>query len=295
MKPYINKSQHQQVQLSSPLLSQDFTTTPTTTEIQKKVWTTSKNQTSHDRQATSFFLELRSKYNREFTDKKTNKNAIWQKIADEMNAKHFFVGEGVEGREKCRQKFSNLESSYKKYVDKKNSTGEGKVDKPPFFEVLDGLLGKKHKISPVLIYDTLKEINPEVPKASSISQVVNDDASNRIVGCTENLPANTEKNTATNNMTTSHSQNCSSVASTSQGTRNRFNNTKTTIRPNKNEIFQKIYETTVETRNTNQKNFENLMRFLNTESERRHLEVMAVLEKINKKRKRRRSSSDEED
>lgn len=90
-----------------------------------KVWTTSRTQTESDKAATIYFLALRKKLNHKFSDKCTPKNSLWLEIAGNMNEAGFFVGEGTEGREKCRQKFVNLHSSYIKYMDKKRSTGEG--------------------------------------------------------------------------------------------------------------------------------------------------------------------------
>ncbi|KAG5866586.1 hypothetical protein JTB14_008160 [Gonioctena quinquepunctata] len=128
--------------------------------ISVPVWKTSKNQTERDREATRFFLDLRKKYDKEFADKATNKNSVWTQIAKIMNDNGFFVGDGIDGREKCRQKFSNLQASYIKYVDKRKQTGEGKIVKPPFYDELEDIMGDKHKIEPILVLDffPLKEL-----------------------------------------------------------------------------------------------------------------------------------------
>ncbi|KAG5891463.1 hypothetical protein JTB14_004409 [Gonioctena quinquepunctata] len=88
-------------------------------DIPVHVWKTRKNQTDRDREATRIFLDLRKKYDKEFADKTTNKNSVCAQIAKIMNDNGFFVGDGIDGREKCRQKFSNLQASYIKYVDKR--------------------------------------------------------------------------------------------------------------------------------------------------------------------------------
>ncbi|KAG5866048.1 hypothetical protein JTB14_006421 [Gonioctena quinquepunctata] len=101
------------------------------------------------------FLDLRKKYNWDFADKTTNRNSIWAQIAKIMNDNGFFVGNGIDGREKCRQKFSNLQASYIKYVDKRKQSGEEKIDKPPFYDELEDIMGDKHKIEPKLVLDSL--------------------------------------------------------------------------------------------------------------------------------------------
>ncbi|KAG5884020.1 hypothetical protein JTB14_014795 [Gonioctena quinquepunctata] len=101
------------------------------TDIPVPVWKTSKNQTDRDRETTKFFLDLRKNYDKEFADKTTNKNSVWAQIGKIMDDNGFFVGDGIDGREKYRQKFSNIQASYIKYVDKRKQTGEGKIVKPP--------------------------------------------------------------------------------------------------------------------------------------------------------------------
>lgn len=106
------------------------TTTSSPVSIEKgnqnKIWST-RVQTKIDKTATFYFLELRKELNNKFADKYTPKNSLWQKIAQKMNEANFFVGDGIEGREKCRQKFVNLQSSYMKYIDKRRNTGEGTI------------------------------------------------------------------------------------------------------------------------------------------------------------------------
>ncbi|KAG5891197.1 hypothetical protein JTB14_012682 [Gonioctena quinquepunctata] len=120
-------------------------------DIPVPVWKTSKNQSERDREGTRFFLDLRKQYDKEFAGKTANKNSVWTQIAKIMNDNGFFVGDGIDGREKCRQKFSNLQASYIKCVDKRKQTGEGNIVKPPFYDELEDIMGDKHKIEPILV------------------------------------------------------------------------------------------------------------------------------------------------
>jgi hypothetical protein len=65
----------------------------------------------------------------------------------------YSVGEG--GREKCRQKFANLQSSYLRTKEKRRRTGEEKVQDSPYFQEMDAILGDKHKTQPLLVIDSL--------------------------------------------------------------------------------------------------------------------------------------------
>ncbi|XP_050307426.1 uncharacterized protein LOC126744120 [Anthonomus grandis grandis] len=127
------------------------------------VWC-SKKPSPRDIQATYTFLELRAKYASEFDDKKNTKNTIWQKIVIEMNNNNFFVGLGSEATERCRKKIANLQSAYMKYQDERRKTGQGKVQKPPFYDELDQILGSKDKVTPSILIDrvSVNNINPTV-------------------------------------------------------------------------------------------------------------------------------------
>ncbi|CAG9773472.1 unnamed protein product [Ceutorhynchus assimilis] len=95
---------------------------------EQKVWTTSKGQTPRDLQATAFFLCLRKDLDKKFKDKKTANTTLWQEVAEKMNRNGYFVGYGSDGRERCRQKFANLQQTYLKYIDRRRQTGEDTLD-----------------------------------------------------------------------------------------------------------------------------------------------------------------------
>ncbi|CAG9773497.1 unnamed protein product [Ceutorhynchus assimilis] len=118
----------------------------------------SRKPLSTDVQATTYLLELRKEMSNQFDDRKHSKNTLWQQIAKKLNEKNFFVGQGLEGAEKCRKKFANLQASYVKYKDKKKGTGEGYICKPPFYDELDEILGFKDKITPQLLIDSTDKL-----------------------------------------------------------------------------------------------------------------------------------------
>lgn len=105
------------------------------------IWSHKKN-TEHDAQATEYFLQLRGeeKYKPLFADKKFGKFKLWMEIAKEMNNAGYYVGDGREGAERCRQKFSNLEKSFLKYIRHVRSETRNKREPPPFYEYMVNLV-----------------------------------------------------------------------------------------------------------------------------------------------------------
>ncbi|CAH1114923.1 unnamed protein product [Psylliodes chrysocephalus] len=75
-----------------------------------------------------------------------------------MNQMGFYVGNGIEGREKVRQKFSNLHAKYIKYCDARKNTGQGKLKVPKCYEEMEDILGDKHKVNPIINIDSLNVI-----------------------------------------------------------------------------------------------------------------------------------------
>lgn len=117
------------------------------------VWTTKKSSIK-DIEATGLLLKLRKDWAGKFDDQKTSKITLWLKIANELNNKNLYVGEGAEAAEKCRKKCSNLQSSYIRYKNKNRQTGDGAVAKPPFFSEIDDILGTKDKVCPQIVIDS---------------------------------------------------------------------------------------------------------------------------------------------
>ena len=81
-------------------------------ENKTTLWTSAKIPTDADHQVALALLSLRQEYDAELADKKIIKNDIWKKIAVKMNSMEFFVGDGTDGRENCRQKLANMQSAY---------------------------------------------------------------------------------------------------------------------------------------------------------------------------------------
>lgn len=84
-------------------------------ETDDRIWC-SKRKHEKDHEATLLFLKLRSKYASKFNDRKTIKSSLWQRIAVEMSEAGFYIGDGKESGEKCRQKFANLQRTYMNHI-----------------------------------------------------------------------------------------------------------------------------------------------------------------------------------
>lgn len=98
----------------------------------------SKESNQQDKEGTLAFLSIRNKYSSLFEDKKTVKNSLWQRIADEMTDMGYNLGAG--GAEKCRQKFANLQKTYMGHVKHMKTTGEKKRDPPLYFDEKHSIL-----------------------------------------------------------------------------------------------------------------------------------------------------------
>ncbi|CAG9815530.1 unnamed protein product [Phaedon cochleariae] len=188
------------------------------------------------------------------SDKKNNKNMLWTEISTKLNEMGYYVGQGVQGRDKCRQKFTNLQASYINYKDKQKMTGQGKIVMPPSFHEIDEILGSKDKTYTVLVIDSLPESLPESSQASS------------------------------------------SQTNESSVKENRFKRVKASVVPNKNIVLEKLYSLGKENQEIRKEQFSSMMTFLNSESEKRHEETMALINSLSKnrtvKRKRRENTSD---
>lgn len=95
-------------------------------------------------------------------DKRTHKTKVWQQVHEEMVKLGFRVYESSkDGGIKCNQKWRNLE---KNYVDfKRNagpkSTGKGRKDPPPYYNLLHAAFSDKHTVNPPVVLDTLNISN----------------------------------------------------------------------------------------------------------------------------------------
>lgn len=166
--------------------------------------------------------------------------------------------EGVNAREKVRQKFSNLQSTYIKYRDSQKRTGEGKLKAPKYFDELEEILGFKHKANPILVIDSTPSKNVHENEESSKPSCSTK---------SENLPPN------------------------------RFDVIKKTVRPKseKQETLKELVLIQKQNREIRSKEFSSMMNMFQEQNEQRNKQILLLIEKMEKKskRKRRSSSSDE--
>lgn len=102
-------------------------------------WSTKRTSKS-DHEAIILLLELRKKKAKQFADKTTRKAKLWADIGKEIITEGYNLGETP--AEKCRQKFTNLQKAYTKYINNQKITGSEKMEIPPFFEEMNEILGK---------------------------------------------------------------------------------------------------------------------------------------------------------
>lgn len=246
-----------------------------------ELWKTSKTQSQKDHEATLILLDLRKQFDKDFLDKKSAKNIIWKKIADHMNNMGFYVGQGTDGREKVRQKFANLQTSYMKFIQKRKLTGEGAIDTPPYYNEINEILGDKHKVCPPIIIDS--EIDNETKGDTKEN---------------ERMPCSTNKNKVKMPQPyTVDSNSCGSSSSTPVTSKNRFMEIKKSCRPQKErvvDVMKDIHKENIERR---KEEFTTLVELLREESKQRHIEVMALINSVKKKHsgeKRKRVDTESE-
>lgn len=91
-------------------------------------------------------------------DKRTPKQKVWENIALKLQEDHgYVVGKSLkDSGMKCHQKWRNLEKGYMIFIQNSKKTGTGKTKSPAYFELLHSILGKKHKVKPPILLDTLQ-------------------------------------------------------------------------------------------------------------------------------------------
>lgn len=139
------------------------------TDLRTCIWTQRK-PTLADIEATEKLLDLRLKYADKYDDKKTTKQSLWIKIAEELKNEGFDLGNIKDSAEKCRQKFANLQKGYINFINHCKKTGNEKRNPPQFYEKLNSILGEKHKIFPLMTHDSLiEETNQHTSSAATSS------------------------------------------------------------------------------------------------------------------------------
>lgn len=236
----------------------------------KLIWTSSKKITEEDIQACHAFLSLRKSLNHKFEDKTTSKNALWQEIATKLNEMGFFVGDGILGREKCRQKFMNLRHVYIKYKDQVRQTGQGFLKKPHFYDELEDILRDKHKSNPTFVLDSSrpshkqessKEVNTEHISIPSTSQQSYTPSHKPV----SSMVVNTEDN---------------SIPSTSKQStpkKNKFQLIKKTVRPKKS-VLSTVENLIKEERTLRTQQFQEIIETLKKQNEQRHEQTMGIID-----------------
>ncbi|XP_044760423.1 uncharacterized protein LOC123317876 [Coccinella septempunctata] len=145
------------------------------------------------------FLSLREKYSSQFDDKKTNKSQIWRKIWKEMEEAGYNLGDN--GVERCRQKFANLQKQYLAHLNHMKKTGSEQREQPLYFDKMHNLLHMKDKINP----QNLQESTGASTSGASRNNMLS--------------------------LNASVTQEISESTGTAEAIRNRFRNTKNSVRP----------------------------------------------------------------
>lgn len=122
-------------------------------------WNTPR-PTAIDIEATETFIDIvkDSSIQLLLKDKKTTKNKVWIKVYNEMVKRGYCVHSvEKEGGIKCSQKGRNLERNYAEFKlnSGPKSTGRGRKDPPPYYELLHSVFADKHTVQPPVLLDTL--------------------------------------------------------------------------------------------------------------------------------------------
>lgn len=165
----------------------------------------------------------------------------------------YFVGEGIQGREKVRQKFANLQFAYFKTNERRRRTGEGKVDDSPYYKEMDEILGDQHKTQSVLLMDSIKP---------------------RAVQAKENEVGHSSPNTESE-------ISCSSSQPDGQP-HNPFNTIKNTVTPPtpRNTALQEMVEIQKENQKIRKEEFKAMIEMFTKQNADRHEETMALIKSM---------------
>ncbi|CAH1106794.1 unnamed protein product [Psylliodes chrysocephalus] len=189
-------------------------------------------------------------------------------------------------------------SSYFKYKDKQRRTGEGKIDKPPYYDELENILGDRHNAQPLLVIDsTVASTKTDFSKESS-SEL------NLLNYIPSTSQCKTKPTTHTGMISNSEDDEVGSFSytvsspSTSKLGINRFAHNKVTVKPPtpRNKALDELVQIQRENQKERQNEFKAMTELFNNESTNRHQEMMALLSNIkNKNPKRKRDDSDSSD
>lgn len=236
------------------------------------IWS-SKKPTGRDLEATSYFLSLRRGLGKEFLDKKHSKNSLWLIIANDMKDNDFFVGDGYEGAEKCRKKFANLQATYIKYKDKSCQPGQGYLEKPPFFDEMDEILGLRYqekKASQGNLEKTtvLEEMDEFLGKKEKVVE------SPKIM---DSFSCSDENNTVENQAQPSTSQ-------------NKFVNINNSTNNENKTLLRQIIDLQKQDMEDRKNQFNRVMNFIETTALQRHEQFMALINKYKVNENKRKST-----
>lgn len=185
-----------------------------------------------------------------------------------MNDMGFIVGDGVEGREKLRQKFANMTATYLKTIQKRSRIGEGKISYPLYFEEMDNILGDKHKVTPLLVIDTATE---------------------------QHTPSTSVKGIHPENILRAEDSGSSPCSSKPASQVNRFESIKSSVRPQKQSVVATLEKIRQENLENRKNEFKVITETLRQQNQQRHEQMMALIASMNKpmNKKRRRESDSE--
>ncbi|CAG9763726.1 unnamed protein product [Ceutorhynchus assimilis] len=131
----------------------------------EEIWC-KKKPTEKDLMATELFLSLRDQYKDKFNDTKTTKTSIWKIIAKKLMEENYNLGK--DPVEKCRQKWANLQKKYLEHMKHLKTTGVERIETPPFFDILHGILGSKDKTNPRMLIDSEDIISESTSEATEV-------------------------------------------------------------------------------------------------------------------------------
>lgn len=144
---------------------------------EEEIWC-SKKPRPQDLKATEDLLNIINLENIQklLLDKRTPKQKVWENIALKLKEDHgYVVGKSLkDSGMKCHQKWRNLEKGYMIFIQNSKKTRTGKAKSPAHFELLHSILGKKHKVKPPILLDTLQLDITEFNKTTVVNQENNE-------------------------------------------------------------------------------------------------------------------------
>ena len=99
-------------------------------------------------------------FKRDLKSKRVKGNILWRKVTEEMEREGFNLG--IDPAKKFQDKWLNLIKKCNEWVDNTRNTGAPPMEKSVWHDPIEEIVGDKHSVNSVTVFDTTKKIDFEL-------------------------------------------------------------------------------------------------------------------------------------